>query len=87
MLRQEDFKQFFQAMEVKLNGHETCKHRNLMEHKDLPPGTKTIMAIWSFKRIRFPDATLNKHKAHICVHDGQQTWGQYYWDTYAPIVK
>jgi hypothetical protein len=54
-LRQEDFKHFFQAMEVELNNHETCKHWNLMERKDLPPGTKTIMAILSFKCKCFPD--------------------------------
>jgi hypothetical protein len=29
---------------------------------------------------------LNKHKARLCVHGGQQTWGQGYWDTYAPVV-
>ncbi len=49
-------------------------------------GVKTIMAIWSFKRKGFPDGTLNKHKACLCVHGGQQTWGQDYWDTYAPVV-
>jgi hypothetical protein len=73
-------------MEVELDDHETCKHWNLMERKDLPPGIKTIMALWSFERKRFPDKTLNKHKAHLCAHGGQQTWGQDYWDTYAPIV-
>ncbi len=57
-----------------------------MECKDLPIGTKTIMAIWSFKRHQFPDGTLNKHKAQLCAHSGRQTWGQDYWDTYAPVV-
>jgi hypothetical protein len=86
MLQQEDFKQFFQAMEVELDNHGTCKHWNLMECKDLPPGTKTIMVIWSFKRKHFPEGTLNKHKACLCAHGGKQTWGQDYWDTHAPIV-
>jgi hypothetical protein len=45
------------------------------------------MAIWSFKRKRFLDGTLNKHKAQLCAHGGgQQTLGQDYWDTYAPVV-
>ena len=57
-----------------------------MERKDLPIGMKTIMALWPFKRKRFPDGTLNKHKARLCKHGGQQTWGQDYWDTYAPVV-
>jgi hypothetical protein len=73
MLRQEDFKQFFKAMEVELNDHKTCKHWNLMERKDFPLGTKTIIAIWSFKCKWFPDGTLHKHKAWLCAHGGQQT--------------
>ena len=86
MLREEDHKQFFKAMDVELADHEERNHWTLMERKDLPIGTKTIMAIWSFKRKRFPDGSLNKHKARLCAHGGQQTWGLDYWDTYAPVV-
>ena len=86
MLREEDHKQFFKAMEVELADHKERNHWTLMERKDLPIGTKTIMAIWSFKRKRFPDGSLNKHKARLCAHGGQQTWGLDYWDTYAPVV-
>ena len=31
-----------------------------------------IMMIWSFKRKRHPDGTLDKHKARLCCHGGQQ---------------
>jgi hypothetical protein len=75
MLREKDHKQFFEAMEVELVDHESRSHWTLMERKDIPIGMKTIMAIWSFKRKRFPDGTLNKHKARLCAHGGQQTWG------------
>ena len=63
MLKEDDHKQFFQAMEVELDDHEQRKHWTVMERKDMPIGAKTIMAIWSFKRKRFPDGTLNKHKS------------------------
>ena len=49
-------------------------------------GAKTIMEIWSLKRKRYPDGSLNKHKARLCSHSGQQTWGQDYWDTYETVV-
>jgi hypothetical protein len=86
MLWQDDHKQFFQAMEDEINDHETCNHWTLMLQSDMPVGTRTIMAIWSFKRKCFPDGSLNKHKAQLCVHGGPQTWVQDYWETYAPVV-
>ena len=33
-----------------------------------------IMMIWSFKRKRHPDGSLNKYKARLCCHGGQQQW-------------
>jgi hypothetical protein len=86
MLREADHTEFFEAMETEIDDHETRRHWDLILRSDLPSGAKTIMAIWSFKRNRFPDGTLNKHKARLCAHGGQQTWGQDYWDTYAPVI-
>ena len=53
----------------------------------ISPGTKTIQAIWSFKQKRYPDGTLNKHKAQLCAHSGMQQWGISYWETYSPVVN
>jgi hypothetical protein len=53
----------------------------------VPLETKVIQAIWSFKRKRFPDGTLNKYKARLCAHGGMQEWGVNYWETYAPVVN
>ncbi|MEY3108162.1 MAG: hypothetical protein RL730_513, partial [Actinomycetota bacterium] len=53
----------------------------------MPDNMKTIMSVWSFKRKRFPDGTLNKHKARLCAHGGMQQWGVNYWETYAPVVN
>ena len=39
MLREDDHKQFFQAMELELADHEERNHWTLMERKDLPLGT------------------------------------------------
>jgi hypothetical protein len=50
MLRKSDYKQFFEAMEIEVYDHESRKHWTLMLGKDLPIGSKTIMAIWLFKQ-------------------------------------
>jgi hypothetical protein len=45
------------------------------------------MSIWRFKCKRFPDGTLDKHKACLCTHCGMQTWGTNNWETYAPVIN
>jgi hypothetical protein len=72
-LQQPDKIEFIKAMINEVANHETRKHWTLMKRCDLPNGTKTIMAIWSFKRKQYPDGTLNKHKARLCAHGGMQT--------------
>jgi hypothetical protein len=86
-LKQEDFCKFIKAMMVEVSDHESRDHWTLTKRCDMPEDTKTIMSIWSFKRKRYPDGTLNKHKACLCAHGGMQTWGQNYWETYAPVVN
>ena len=54
---------------------------------DMPPDTKTILASWSFKRKKFPDGRINKHKACLCAQGGMQPWGVNYWETYSPVVN
>ena len=66
--------------------HEKREHWTLMNRNDMPAEAKKIMEIWYFKRKRYPDRSLNRRKARLCDHGGQQTWGQDYWDTYAPVV-
>jgi hypothetical protein len=70
-LQQPDYHDF-----IEVDDHETYKHWTLMLHCDMPSDTKTIMSIWSFKQKRYPNGTLNKHKARLCTHGGMQTWGQ-----------
>ena len=48
---------------------------------------KVILAIWYFKRKRFPDGRIHKHKARLCAHVGMQQYGVNYWETYSPTVN
>ena len=76
MLQEKYCKELFNAMLEEIEVHEKREHWTLMNRSDMPAGAKTIMAIWSFKRNRYPDGGLNKHKARLCDHGGQHTWGQ-----------
>ncbi len=86
-LKQDDFCEFIKAMMVEVSDHESKDHWTLTKCCDMPLDTKTIMSIWCFKCKRYPDRTLNKHKACLCAHGGMQTWGQNYWETYALVVN
>jgi hypothetical protein len=73
-MKEEDFNDFVLAMVHKVDDHEKRGHWTIIQHCDMPADSKTIMSIWSFKRKRYPDGTLNKHKARLCAHGGMQTW-------------
>ena len=99
MLAEPDRDEFIKAMQDEVESifkEKIWKRvpRKLMEEyyeKEREKGIKIkreqLMMIWSFKRKRKPDGTLDKHKARLCCHGGQQEWGITYWDTYAPVVS
>ena len=63
---------FITAIQKEIFDHESRNHWTIVHRSTLPLATKTIQAIWSFKRKRFPDSRLNKHKACICAHGGME---------------
>jgi hypothetical protein len=86
-MQQPDAPQFIEAMAKEIEDHASRQHWEIVRRSTIPSGKKTIQAIWSFKRKRFPDGTLNKHKARLCAHGGMQQWGDSYWETYSPVVN
>ena len=68
MLQQPDKNDFILAMMKEIQDHEKREHWHLFPRAKIPYGHKTILAIWSFKRKRFPDGTINKHKSRLCAH-------------------
>jgi hypothetical protein len=74
-MQQPDSAQFIEAMLKEIDNHKSCHHWEIVRQSTIPPGHKTIQAIWSFKRKGFPDGTLNKHKARLCAHGRMQQWG------------
>ena len=75
MLQQEDAPDFVEAMQTEIRAHESRGHWVVVKRSSIPAGVKTIQAIWSFKRKRFPSGELDKHKARLCVHVGHATMG------------
>ena len=87
MMKQDDAADFTKAMEKESHDHASRGHWEIVKQSQVPSGTKTIQAIWSFKCKHHPDGSVNKHKACLCAHGGMQQWGVNYWKTYAPVVN
>ena len=77
VMRQPDFRDFIGAMVKEIGKHTESEHWVIWSRKECGY-PKTILAIWLFKRKRFPDGTLNKHKAQLCAHGGMQKWGVHF---------
>ena len=86
-IQQPDADKFIEAMGKEVNNQESHDHWEIIRHSTIPAGVKTIQAIWSFKRKRYPDGTLNKHKVCLCTHGSMQQWGVSYWEMYSPVVN
>ena len=87
MLKQSDVAKFVEAMIKEITDHEERRHWICIPRSQMPRGTSTILAIWSFKRKRLPSGEILKWKARLCCHGGMQQWGINYWETYAPVVS
>ena len=58
-MQQTDKDRFIGAMVVEVAAHEERDHCKMVPRSSLPVCEKTIQSIWSFKRKRFPDGSLN----------------------------
>ena len=74
MLKHEDRMEFINAMFEELDYNHSRGYWTVMPRRDIPLGHKTIMAIWSFKRKRFPDGYMKKYKGRLCAYGGQQKY-------------
>ena len=63
MMKQPDKAEFIKAMINEIEDHDNRGHWTKVLRNTMPKGHKTIMSVWSFKRKRFPDGRIMKHKA------------------------
>ena len=62
-----------------VEAREDRNHKKIMKvsevnnnHKNKYGKLKTILSICHFKRKRFPDGILMKHRSRLCAHGGMQ---------------
>ena len=74
ILQQEDRAGFIKVVLKETNDHKTKEHWEVVPRSEKPANVKTILAIWAFKRKRYPDGRIRKHKTRLCAHGGMQTF-------------
>jgi hypothetical protein len=85
-MRSEDREGFIEAMKVEMD--QLLKMKAFVKvprQKALDEGKTIIDSTWAFRRKRFPDGSLKKLKARLCVRGDQMTDLNPF-DTYSPVV-
>jgi Reverse transcriptase (RNA-dependent DNA polymerase) len=86
-LKQPDRKQFIEAMVKEIKAHTDGGNWKIVHWSKVPKGHQILPAVWAMRRKRRIDTReVYKWKACINIHDGKQTKGVNYWDTYAPVA-
>lgn len=86
ILKQEDKNKYIEVMVKEVKDHEERQHWDLIWHCDMPSNKNTILSVWSFKRKRTPDGTVEKWKARLCCRGGIQKWGVNYWENMLQLL-
>jgi hypothetical protein len=54
---------------------------------NLPPRTRCLDLIWTYRRKHDPDGSLKKYKARLCMNVSRQIQGIDYTESFAPVVQ
>ena len=87
IIKQKDAADFIHAMIKEAGDNEKRNNWEVVHRWYKPPGAKTILFIWDFRRKFFTDGHINKHKARIFAHGGMQQYGVNYWEIYSTTVN
>ena len=78
--------QFYDAMQAEMETLEKIDPWEIVP-RESAQDENVLDTTWAFKTKRFPDGSVRKYKARICVRGDQQQHGYDFFDTYAPVVS
>jgi hypothetical protein len=87
MKRQEDANKLVEAQGPEVDGLMDINTFEFIPKIDLPPRTRYLDLIWTYRRKRRPDGSLKKYKARLCVNGSRQIQGIDYTESFAPVVQ
>jgi hypothetical protein len=87
MKRHIDANKFMEAQRPEIEGLMDINTFEFIPNINLPPKTRYLDLIWTYRRKRCPDRSLKKYKARLCVNDSIQIQGIDYTESFAPVVQ
>jgi hypothetical protein len=87
MKRQVNASKFVEAQRPNIDGLVDIKTFEFIPKINLPPRTRYLDLIWTYRRKRHPDGSLKKYKARLCVNGSRQIQGIDYTESFAPVVQ
>jgi hypothetical protein len=75
MKRQVDAHKFVDAQRPEITGLMDINTFEFIPKTNLPPKTRYLDLVWTYRRKRYPDGSLKKYKARLCVNGSRQING------------
>jgi hypothetical protein len=87
MKRQVDANKFFEAQRPEIDGLMDIDTFEFIPKINLPPRTRYLNPVWTYRCKRRPDRSLKKNKARLCVNGSRQIQGIDYMESFSPVVQ
>jgi hypothetical protein len=87
MKRQVDVNKFVEAQLPEIDGLMDINTFEFIPKINLPPRTRYLDLIWTYRHKQRPDGFLMKYKARLCVNGSRQIQGIAYTESFAPVVQ
>jgi hypothetical protein len=87
MKRQVDANKFIKAQRPEIEGLVDINTFKFIPKINLPPRTRYLDLIWTYRHKFHPGRSLKKYKAHLCVNGSRQTQGIDYTESFVPVVQ
>jgi hypothetical protein len=87
MKQQVDANKFIEAQRPEIEGLMDIHTFEFITKINLPPETRDLDLIWTYRCKRRPDGSLKKFKAPLCVNGSRQIQGIDYTESFAPVVQ
>jgi hypothetical protein len=85
--RQVDANKLFQAQQPKIDVLMDIHSFEVIPKINIPPRTRYLDLIWTYRHKRRPDGSLKKYKARLCVNGSRQIQGIDYTESFVPVVQ